>query len=151
CRPASWYKRGRPGHVSGPEQSEFQGPYTRPLQFTVLYMDLHPHDGAAHAFAQAVQPQAHGSTAAQSVLHHKIEAAQAGHVITGDVALDHAAKISFELFGGDLPLNDLVVLGLAGKDANVAGVALVAAAAVGDIVQVDLSHFISPPGYGFRC
>lgn len=100
------------------------------LQLSILNVDLHAHHGTAHGFAQAVQTQAHGGTAAQSVLHNKVEAVQAGHVVAGDLALDHVAKVGFEFFRGHLALNDLIVFRFACIHTDIAGIALVAGAAI---------------------
>gem|GEM_PF-7021824 len=114
------------------------------LQLSILNVDLHAHHGTAHGFAQAVQTQAHGGTAAQSVLHNKVEAVQTGHVVAGDLALDHVAKVGFEFFGGHLALNDLIVFRFACIHTDIAGIALVTGAAVSNIVQIDLCHLTSP-------
>ena len=46
------------------------------LQLSILNVDLHAHHGTAHGFAQAVQTQAHGGTAAQSVLESQCSKVQ---------------------------------------------------------------------------
>ena len=97
------------------------------------------------AFAQAVQPQGVGGTAAQSVLHHKVHAAQGIHIIADNVSLDHIPEVLFHPFHGQHPLQEFIVLGVPGINADVAGVALVTAAAVGQCIQIDQCHLISPP------
>ena len=142
------------GTVDGLDNAVFnytnQGICSLMLQLSILNVDLHAHHGTAHGFAQAVQTQAHGGTAAQSVLHNKVEAVQAGHVVAGDLALDHVAKVGFEFFGGHLALNDLIVFRFACIHTDIAGIALVAGAAVSNIVQIDLCHLTSPPECDFR-
>ena len=81
-----------------------------------------------------------GRTAAERVLHDEVKAVQGRNLIAGDRFLDHIAEVGLDLFGGDLLLNQLIVLGILGENTDVAGIALIARTTVRDLIEIDFSH-----------
>ena len=77
-----------------------------------------------------------------------MKALEGVHIIANNLALDHIAEVFFHSLHSQNPLQELIVLGVPGEHADIAGIALVAAAAMSQSIQINQCHLISPPECG---
>ena len=65
------------------------------------------------------------SAATQCVLHDEVHTAQAVHIITSDLSLDHITEVFLHPLHGQYPFEKFIVFGISGIYADIAGIALV--------------------------
>ena len=111
--------------------------------------NVHAQQRRFHAFAQRVEAQGARRAAVQGMMHDEVEAVQLGQVVAYDVAENESFKVAAHGFRRQLPFHGLIILGLAGVNANIGRIALIAAAAVSYIFQLNF-HDIKPPLRAFQ-
>ena len=94
---------------------------------------LHPQQPRVHDLAQVVGPQRHRAAAVQGTGEDEVQRADPRQLVAGDRALDQVAVVLGDPLLGEDRAQRRVAGVVPGDDADVAGVALVAGAAVGDV------------------
>ena len=104
-----------------------------------LCRNLHRHiqHHLRHAFAQRVVAQRAHAAAAQGLFADEVDGVDAGQIEPCDFAFDEVSEPSGDSFLGDGGFDVGQKGGLAGDDADVGGVAFVAAAGVGELDEGD--------------
>ena len=106
----------------------------------VRHLDHHRQQISAARLAVGVEVEAVVDAALQRLLQHEIERTKVGQCVARDGPARELAELLLHGVGGDLALDQRVVLGAIGDERHGLRVALVAGAAVREVEQLDLRH-----------
>ena len=87
-----------------------------------------------------VEAERRVDAALERILHDEVEAVQMVQLVAHHGTLQQFGKRRLDALSGQLRLNQQIITGIIGPDRDVRGVALVAGAGMGNLVQLDFAR-----------